>query len=747
MKRNKMLLLLLIMTIIWGLGIKEDIKADTYQVSSFSELKYVVENLNEGSHVIEIENDLIFDDVIFPKSYRDITIKSKDNLYSLTRADNYHGKLIYMYELNSSLTFMDIVIDGNKDNINQEINNTLFQISDIDKTITLNIGQNVTIQNHRFGSYGSLINKMGGILNIYGNAKIINNEVIESNGLIQAWREIGDINIYDDVEVHDNLAIKGSSPFMLTNNNTHIYGNVKFYNNKADQNGGVIKVYDNGNMVIDGQVEFYNNESLGDGGSIINYGTLVIGGNVKIHDNMAGNNGGALGSMQTYAHLTIKDNVQIYHNTGKYGGGAIIASLSDVKIEDNVQINDNNTNSNGGAMLAYSVEGVIKNNVQINNNRAGLDGGALKVFDSLFNIKDDVILLDNEASNIGGAIAINDYSMNYSNFNISDKVLIKNNRAHNGGAIHVSDAYRGLLRIDNNVEFINNEAYEDGGALYMMDYHMVMIAQDVIFSNNKAKVGYNDNLEESDLLNYVIYNNNIKKVNHTWSNNRTYGFNNFDINYQGQKEVFTIHYDYRNENDGDNVDNIAQKDVNVKIDFNNIPLKEGYLFKGYAFDKDDEQPVFTKHGLNDFMMPNHNVVLYAIYELNVQEHKTYNIKTKVINGKIDASKIVNEGDDVRISYQGYNGYLLTSINIDGNNIKLNSANKSSYQFRNIKNNHQLIVTYQKAEAKKNNYPKKKTHQKIIIPKSGNEYLVYIITMLVMLLSLLGIKGLKNTLNN
>ena len=72
---------------------------------------------------------------------------------------------------------------------------------------------------------------------------------------------------------------------------------------------------------------------------------------------------------------------------------------------------------------------------------------------------------------------------------------------------------------------------------------------------------------------------------------------------------------------------------------------------------------------------------------------SFNIETEAVNGIIDSSNIVVNGDDITINYHEKDGYVLKSVKVDGEEVDINT-NKNSYTFQSVSENHKILVEYE-----------------------------------------------------
>lgn len=141
-------------------------------------------------------------------------------------------------------------------------------------------------------------------------------------------------------------------------------------------------------------------------------------------------------------------------------------------------INDNyNEHGDGGAVyldqgnlyLSASVDG--QSDITYNTARGG-EGGAFSLDDGKFEIYGDVVFANNQAEN-GGAIEANGDGNDYFSF-IGEGVEFHNNKAeYDGGAIYMAGWLKINGQFDDGVEFNDNWSYDGaGGAIYQRDGYL-----------------------------------------------------------------------------------------------------------------------------------------------------------------------------------------------------------------------------------------------------------------------------------
>lgn len=163
-------------------------------------------------------------------------------------------------------------------------------------------------------------------------------------------------------------------------------------------------------------------------------------------------------------------------NGAEADGGAIYAAES-VDITDSL-FDDNSAAGNGGAIWADSTGGTAQldiTDVTFTSNRAAMSGGA--VYSAVNTNIASVTAEDNEAEENGGALYFNDWDLE-----VVDSTFTLNAAGENGGAIHM---FRGTADIQNSA-FQQNEAIGSGGAFSSDDATVEVLA--TAFEENVAGV-------------------------------------------------------------------------------------------------------------------------------------------------------------------------------------------------------------------------------------------------------------------
>ena len=243
----------------------------------------------------------------------------------------------------------------------------------------------------------------------------------------------------------------------ITGKSTSI--NCTFINNTATDYGGAI---------YGGSAEycsFYDNEA-NEGGAIYIAGNNFWIDSCTFVNNYANESGGAI-----YLDTGISDRIEnctFKRNKAKTGGALSIVYSQNVGVL-NSTFADNVAELNGGAInFDFSIYNKIDNCLFENNSATG-NGGAFVWIFSNGNIT-NIDFKNNTATGNGGAIFI---QISESTSFINNQQLMNcsftDNRAKNGGAIYNNDYYRIFASTDSTLNFINNTAEENGGAVYCVD--------------------------------------------------------------------------------------------------------------------------------------------------------------------------------------------------------------------------------------------------------------------------------------
>ena len=282
-----------------------------------------------------------------------------------------------------------------------------------------------------------------------------------------------------------------------------INGESHFLNNIAE-NGGAINNQSSVLIGTQANVFFANNAATQDGGAIYNEIEIQIGQEavVNFENNAAAQNGGAV--YNTYMQINERAVVNFVNNRAGANGGAIHNTNMHISDDGGAVVNfvNNRAGANGGAIYLtgnnLTISGAVFN---FEGNRAGANGGAIYNNERHIDLSLARVKFENDSAANGGAIYNHRGALNI--FNYAD-VLFIGDSAQYGGAIYNEDASSINISVeDHPVVFENNEASENGGAIFNANYCSLIISEytELVCNHNQAKKGaaiYNEGRVESN---------------------------------------------------------------------------------------------------------------------------------------------------------------------------------------------------------------------------------------------------------
>ncbi|AZA84137.1 hypothetical protein C1637_16750 [Chryseobacterium lactis] len=257
-----------------------------------------------------------------------------------------------------------------------------------------------------------------------------------------------------------------------------------FYDNTAGNNGGAINSLNNSNIVISSNT-FYNNNAI-DGGAIYSYTNTSI----TVSDNIIRNNTASTGGgfATYYSTNTISGN-KIYENIVWGEGGGIYVTSGTSIINNNI-INNNKTDHNGGGGLYLNYgNNTIFNNAIYENTALGVGGGVLLTGN---NTLTNNIIFKNRSSNYGGGIYMGTGTHTIINNTIYSNSI---NTNREGGGIFTT---AGSGTFKNNIFWDNKKGISNN-----------TVSSDFYNINNSAQVSFTNNLLQLQSSMYMIANFNF----------------------------------------------------------------------------------------------------------------------------------------------------------------------------------------------------------------------------------------------
>ena len=325
----------------------------------------------------------------------------------------------------------------------------------------------------------------------FSDGMIVNNSTFQSyrhqfESIILAYSSVvtltGNVNFTDSVTgIHRPYYSSGTAVFLRTTHSQFksslIITNdatVYFVNLKCSSQGGA--VYGENGMIHIGakvSVVFMHNTALTGGGAVhLTNGTITFGNKSNVHfanNSVSDYSGGAI--WLNYGALNIDTDASLIfsHNHAGGSGGAVYLQNGELIVNSNAKLNFSNnfSFSEGGALvLDNATIHVDTNNVCFFNNSANSFGGAIYIIYGTMYIN-SMEFITNNAQAKGGAIYIETGVGTSIIVESSAKLLLFNNSAVQGGALFVvPSSFAISVGHHSSVQFINNTAFDIGGAVY-----------------------------------------------------------------------------------------------------------------------------------------------------------------------------------------------------------------------------------------------------------------------------------------
>ena len=311
-------------------------------------------------------------------------------------------------------------------------------------------------------------------------------------------------NLFMYVKFYEYLKLQNSKffdnigvPIYLSNQDLHITGNIKFFNNTAE-NGGGIFISDYSNVIFhrSATVNFTNNRATNNGGAIFltNHSSILFKDHSssyqyhynELYDNLNDDN---LGSVAIF-----------FKNTADGSGQDIYAHSSNITVSDDATVMFHGK-LKGWQLASHSSAMYIKyhstvtfegnSKVTVDNYAAVGDGGVMYItYHSMITFEgNSTVTLNNNKANNGGVMYIDNYST--ITFEGNSTVAFNNNKADsNGGAMYIT--YRSTITFGGNSTVTSNHnRATNGGVMYITDYATITLEGNSTVTPNNNKVDYN----------------------------------------------------------------------------------------------------------------------------------------------------------------------------------------------------------------------------------------------------------------
>ncbi len=417
------------------------------------------------------------------------------------------GGVIGVYASNTDLTEGGIVeIENCNFNKNKAVNLTDNpEKDDIFGGVIFNSRKgSVTITNSNFTENSAEYE--GGVIYTAGESTTtVTDSTFKNNTVTQEKGRGGVLSIHSASIEFDGATFEGNSALSnggalyvsyttaSTINSSVKVNNSEFNGNTSGGNGGAIyatehEVEDDKLALTVKNTEFKNNQAIGYGGAV--YTTAKVDSYMKDVDftaNKAGipdkkTYGGAI-YMTSGSGLEV-DTATFTENEASYCGGGIALHSSSELIVNNITADSNKASSSAGFLYGNNSRIIIYDST-IKNNTAGVNGGAMAFYNATTVTAYGATIEGNTAGGTGGAI--------YSYQNLTEVMLhscaFKNNEAaENGGAVYLSN--EGILNMFN-TEAVGNKA-DKGGFLYETTTGTEATLRGIVVEGNSATTDGNN---------------------------------------------------------------------------------------------------------------------------------------------------------------------------------------------------------------------------------------------------------------
>ena len=267
-------------------------------------------------------------------------------------------------------------------------------------------------------------------------------EFVESGGGGAIFTYGCNVNI-TNVSLTDNISPGSGGAAYFIQSNVTLY-NINALNNRVNNYnyfGGAIRIYSCKQVHIHGDNYFINNSAMSYGGAM---------------------------DVEAVQYLNMGGRNYFEGNNAESGGAFDIYSVTMVFICGDNNVFQGNSATNGGTAYVYNATVHFCGNNTFAKSIADNQGGAIYTIAAtiIFNGTNMILFSNNTATFDGGAITNIDSQMK-----LYGKIQFENNSANkgNGGAMALYGASKFILNPLTTVDFLENYANSDGGAMYFED--------------------------------------------------------------------------------------------------------------------------------------------------------------------------------------------------------------------------------------------------------------------------------------
>ena len=163
-----------------------------------------------------------------------------------------------------------------------------------------------------------------------------------------------------------------------------------------------------------------------------------------------------------------------------FAGGAMLIGYSDIMFLGNIGIENSNA-IYGGGIAAFESNLVFSSTVDVRDNTA-IYGGSVFFIGSTVTFSGLTDFINNRADDSGGAV----YAIENSKLYFDGEISFRNNTAIRGGGVCVLGS---VISFSGLTDFANNDAKGSGGAVYAIESSEVYFAGNISFEYNTAEKG------------------------------------------------------------------------------------------------------------------------------------------------------------------------------------------------------------------------------------------------------------------